>query len=467
MNGIAELYRLRLADGIAAGDVTPMMCFPIGEWHSSKYPDLPLTEDLANEIIANFAGNVLGTEPVVDSSGSHDTSAPAAGWVKRVYLASYEQGDVTGLALWADVKWTQLGAELLTDEQYKYGSVEVGSVTLNDSGETIDNVLRSLTLTNTPVLRLMPGVQNAAEKQRDVVTLSLSEVTAAEPGSYNDLRDTLERQLMDAFGERLWVCDFGTEWVVYEGSGLDDVQHTYRTPYEKAEEGITLGQPVEVKRETTYVPVSDSNPALTPQSADSAAVAPGKAAEGQTAAFTEGAAPKGSDHMKTVAVKLNLAEDADEGSILAGVVKLAEDRDAEKARADAAELKLTERDKAERTRAFEAKFAEATEPDEKGRVRVLPGEKDAYAKLAEADHDATLAALDARMSGPVALQLGEVGSGGEGESHADPSVELAAKAKARAKADSTTYAEAERMVLAEDESLAERYRAFRINPKEA
>ena len=32
------LYRLKLAEVINAGDVTPMMVFPIGEWHSAKIP---------------------------------------------------------------------------------------------------------------------------------------------------------------------------------------------------------------------------------------------------------------------------------------------------------------------------------------------------------------------------------------------------------------------------------------------
>ena len=108
---------------------------------------------------------MLGREPVVDSSGNHNTAAPAAGWVKRVYLASYEEGGVTGLALWADVKWTSLGAKLLTDDQYKYGSVEIGSVTVNATGDEVPNVMRSLTLCNTPVLSIMPGVKDAAAKQ--------------------------------------------------------------------------------------------------------------------------------------------------------------------------------------------------------------------------------------------------------------------------------------------------------------
>ena len=179
---LVELYRLRLADGIEAGDISPMMVFPIGQWHSAKYPELPLTEQLADELIANFEAGVLGTEPVVDSSGKHDTSAPAAGWVKRLYLAGYEGGGEDGLALWADVKWTALGAELLSDERYKYGSVEIGSVVMNDSGETVDNVLRSLTLTNTPVLRLMPGVQDAAARRGDPLTLSLAEFVMDDSG---------------------------------------------------------------------------------------------------------------------------------------------------------------------------------------------------------------------------------------------------------------------------------------------
>ena len=172
MKSLAEFYRLKLAEVIHPGDVTPVMCFPIGSFHSAKYPDLDLTEQLAEELIANFEAAVLGREPVVDSSGRHDTSAPAAGWVKRTYLGSYEEGDVTGMALWADVQWTALGAQLLNDNQYRYSSVEIGPVTLNDSGDVIDNVLRSLTLTNTPVLSMMGDVKDAAAKLKVVATLS-------------------------------------------------------------------------------------------------------------------------------------------------------------------------------------------------------------------------------------------------------------------------------------------------------
>ena len=181
MSAVQELYRVHLDETISAGQITPMMVFPIGSFHSAKYPDLEMTEELAHEIIANFEAGVLGREPVVDSSGRHDVSAPAAGWVKKVYLASYEEGAVTGMALWADVKWTSLGAKLLSDEEYKYGSVEIGPVVMNESGETIANVLRSLTLCNTPVLSIMPAVKDAKAAQRQAAVIAtLSEFSLRE-----------------------------------------------------------------------------------------------------------------------------------------------------------------------------------------------------------------------------------------------------------------------------------------------
>lgn len=373
MTSLQALYRVRLGEAIQAGDTTPMMVFPVGEWHSAKYPNLPLTEELANELIANFEAGVLGTEPVVDSSGKHDTSAPAAGWVKRVYLASYEEGDVTGLALWADVKWTPLGAELLTSEQYKYGSVEIGSVVLNDSGETVDNVLRSLTLTNTPVLRLMPDVQNAAEKQRVVATLSLSEFSLA------------------------------TE---------DD------------------GSPVE------------------PTPADSPAVAAGETDEGQTVTLAEGdAATKGSESMKTVALRLGLAEDSAEDVILAEVEKLAEHDAAETVRADAAEAKLAEAAEAAHKAAVAVTLDEAMNAGE-----ITPAERETLLADDDAKRDAFLAA----RKGLKVIDLSERGSSDEGDEEKSAVQTLAEKTTARAEKDGVNLIAAEQLVLAEDPDLAKR-----------
>lgn len=455
--GLSELYRVRLSETIKAGDTTPMMVFPIGEWHSHRYPSLPLTEELANELIANFESGILGTEPVVDSSGKHDTSAPAAGWVKRVYLASYEEGDVTGLALWADVKWTALGATMLSAELYKYGSVEIGPVTMNDSGDEVDNVLRSLTLTNTPVLRLMPGVRNAAEKQRVAMTLSLSEVTAAEPGSTNEEREALEAVCQDAYGamnESVYIEDFGPDWVVFHtyqgGEGT-----YYRAPYAKTENGTTLGTPVEVKRETTYVPVSDSSPAGA-QTASSPAYAVGMADEGHGAHLSEGdAARRGADPMKTVINALKLAEGADESAIHAAVVKLAEERDTETKRADDATAKLAE---VEKTKRAGEVAVELTEIEKLGNL--TPGEKPEFVTLAEDKPDVYAARVAERKALPegTKIKFGEAGTSASGsEASDDPTVAVDLAAKKLAEERSIPYGEAMTLALAEDPALAGRY----------
>lgn len=504
---LVELYRLRLADGIEAGDISPMMVFPIGQWHSAKYPELPLTEQLADELIANFEAGVLGTEPVVDSSGKHDTSAPAAGWVKRLYLAGYEGGGEDGLALWADVKWTALGAELLSDERYKYGSVEIGSVVMNDSGETVDNVLRSLTLTNTPVLRVMPGVQDAAARRGDPLTLSLAEfvmddsgeddpmaslladleavldkasatlkgkpgvravrtylretlakagaVKLAEPGSVEERRRLLQEAVAAAFpqpgGEEPLIEDFGPDWLIWSTWSGGEPRY-WRCPYEATDQGITLGQPVEVKRETTYVPVSDGAPGAALPS-DSQAIAMGEAGEGAGAATVEDhAARKGVERRmneKALSI-LQLAEDASEEAQSAAVLALAEER-------DDLQRQLDERDKAERTREFEAKLAEAMKPDEQQLVHILPGEREVYLALAEVDHARALAAIEARMQGP-GLKLGAVGSPAEGDSDQErpADVVLAEMAALLSAKDGIDIVTAQDRVLAEHPELKTR-----------
>lgn len=468
MNGIAELYRLRLAEDITAGDITPIMAFPIGNWHSAKYPDLSLTEDLAHEIIANFEAGVLGREPVVDSSGKHDTSAPAAGWVKKVYLASYEEGDVTGLALWADVQWTTLGAQLLNDGLYQYDSVEIRPVVMNESGDEVPNVLCSFTLTNTPVISIMPGVKNAAEKQRVAVTLSLSEVTLAEAGSVNDRRDELQDAVLGRFGAThggsdLYVTDFGPGWVIWS-TWQDGDDRYWRCEYKTTDQGITLGIPVEVKRDTTYVPVTDSSPTGRESASSTALSQDAKATEGHGAHLAEGvAATKGSDPMKTVAIRLNLAEDASEALVLAEVVKLAEHDAAETERADAAEVKLAETEKTGAIAAFTIKLDEKIKTEN----TVAPGQRDYFLGLA--DRNMVEAELALASHTVKVIDVAERGSGIQGDDkptkRAD--VELSELSRARMVKDGIDYPKAMALTLSENPNeIRERYQNF-LDGKEA
>lgn len=489
----------RLAEKAVSGQRLPMMLFPIGEWRSAKYPKLPLTRELAEELIANFEAGVLGTEPVIDSSGRHDTSTEAAGWFKRLYVAPLRDG---GEALFGDWEPTELGASLLNDRRYQYNSVEIGDVVDNATGKRTKNVLRSATLTNTPVLRMLPPVLEAGEAIAEPVSLALSEIEAAdedpvsglladmdalaerldgalkgkrgvpsirsflreirakvsahklaEPGSYQDLREAIERALTDLLSGRQWVVDFGDSWVVYENGALEDAPRLWRVPYVREGSEFTFGTPAEVERQTNYIPKSPSPPE---PSGDATAEPVG---DGVTAAVSgEPSNQKEKKRMSELTELLQLAEDADDALILAEVKKVTAKLVAEKTRADAAEAKLAESEQAERVRLLNEAI---------GAARIAPAEKDAFVRLAERDPETFAAMLELRKQCRV-VELGERGSGepASERTYANASVELAERAKERAAKDGSTYAEAERRVLAEDADIAERYRDFRVG-KEA
>lgn len=522
------LIPLRLAEQqIAAGDVTNVMLFPIGKWSvqnpvlMARYPEgLPLTQETADQMVANFAAGVLGTDVQFTlSNGTHSSGGPAAFWVERLYCAPYEWEGRSGDAVWAAARWTQAGADAVNDDQFRYLSIEAGELLTNDGDKVESWVLQGGVLTNHPALKIMPPLKDApqalaaaeGERTPDCVVellkladaedpvapllddmdalatkvdaalkgrkgmplfrtmlaqararIAAHKLEAAEAGSTSALRDALEQAIGDIFGERCWVCDFsdqeGDLWVVYETSTMDEPSHLFRAPYViGVDMSITLGQPVEVKRETTFVPVSDGAPGATSPSR-SQAVAIGEAGEGAGGALAEDpAAQKGVDHrMNSKALTiLKLAEDATDDAQSAAVLALAEER-------DTAVKQLADRDKADRTRDFEAKLAEAL-AEKDGVVHMLPGEKDTYLKLAAIDHEAAMAAVQARIDGPVALKLGATGSGSEGD--ADESkpadVELAEKAKARAAKDGIGIDAAQKLTLAEDPDLAQRIQSER------
>lgn len=497
MNGIADLYKL--AD-VAAGKPSPMMLFPIGDWTSDKYADLTLSQALADEVIANFEANVLRTKVPVDTN--HDPKSPANGWIDRLYMAPYEWQGLSGEALYADWTPNELGAALVNDGQFAYDSIDLADYYTDPAtGTKHDNVLKAVSLANRPVLRMMPGVRDAGDalKLAEPRTFQLSEFTAAEPtpdpvtailddmdalaakldgvlkgkagmpamrtmlkevrtkasahalaeaGSTNDQREALEQALSDAFGamhEGLYVEDFGPDWVVFHtwSAGMAE-GHYYRVDYS----GTTFGQTVEVERDTTYVPVIDSSPAGAPATSSAALSEDAKAKEGKGKRLAEGdAAQKGVDPMKTVALKLNLAEDASEEIVLAEVVKLSDER-------DAAVAKLAEVEKAKRDAAIEATLTELVDGG-----HVLPGQKDAWTKLAE-DSPESFAVFAVNAKKVKAIQLSEVGTSEGGESSTDdPTVELDNRAKKLAEERSIPYGDAMSMALAEDPALAGRYNA--------
>lgn len=282
--------------------------------------------------------------------------------------------------------------------------------------------------------------------------------TLAEAGSTNDERDALQNAVSEAYGsllDSLYVDDFAPgQWVIV--STWDDGGSVYyRMTYTNdPTTGIILGQPVEVTRDTTYVPVSDSSPAGAPPAVSTVRSAMLKATEGHRERLAEGdAAPKGCDHMDTKTLKaLQLTEGASDEAVQNAVMKLAE-------RTEAAETALAERDKADNAKEFTAKLAEAMKPDDKGGVHMLPGEKDSYLKLAELDHDSAIAAIQARIDGPATLVVGEKGTDKPGDADKSASLQLAETAAKIAAERKLDLASATDLALSENPELKARYAA--------
>ena len=152
--------------------------------------------------------------------------------------------------------------------------------------------------------------------------------------------------------------------------------------------------------------------------------------------------------MKSVALKLALAEDASEGTISPRLVKLAEHDAAETERANAARPRSSRPvTKAASMAAFTAAL------DEKiGAHTIATGERGFYVKMAE-EHLALAEKAIAQRTVKV-IDLSEKGSDSEGAGSEMPHllVESAEKSRIRAAKDGSTFDAASKLVLAESPS---------------
>jgi len=134
---------------------------PIGTFDTSGVSHLPdkltISRKLATELAANFRKGVMKTKPFVDDGGHNEDKA--SGWFTRLWVGTFPHA-ATGQpmpGLLADVEWTSLGQQLLADMQYRYLSAVIAKYKDEENGKEY-NVLRSATLTNKPVMKMMPEV---------------------------------------------------------------------------------------------------------------------------------------------------------------------------------------------------------------------------------------------------------------------------------------------------------------------
>ena len=122
------------------------LILPTGHWYSDWYGEFDITDEICEDMVANWEAKVLGERsPYIDTD--HDGGA-AMGWIKK--LEAREDG------LHAQIEWTEPGRELLEKGIYKYFSAQFGEHKDIHTGLIIKNVLIAVTLTNRPFMNTMP-----------------------------------------------------------------------------------------------------------------------------------------------------------------------------------------------------------------------------------------------------------------------------------------------------------------------
>jgi len=111
---------------------------------------LKITEEMLSDFVDNFNEGVYGTEVQVNLG--HNRDGEAAGWIKRLFTE--------GERLMAEVEWTPIGVEKITNKQYRFTSSEFSlSYPHYKTGEKVKNVFIGCALTNIPAMKGMAPVQ--------------------------------------------------------------------------------------------------------------------------------------------------------------------------------------------------------------------------------------------------------------------------------------------------------------------
>jgi len=151
-------------DAGTAGTVSSVPILPIGTFDTSAHAHLPkrltISHELAETLVENFDKRVGKVIPFVDD-GKH-AEDKAAGWIVGLHIGEFPHA-VTGdpiPGLIADVEWTSLGESMLADKQYRYVSALFAPYHDEETGKDY-TVLRSVTPTNKPVMKMLPEISLA------------------------------------------------------------------------------------------------------------------------------------------------------------------------------------------------------------------------------------------------------------------------------------------------------------------
>jgi len=128
---------------------------PIGSWEHSQYGQLDITPERIQCMAANYAAGLPGVDLPVDLDHAW---GEAVGWIQSV--------EARDDGLWGLIEFNARGMELLSDRAYRYISPEWFPDWKDErTGEHYENVLTSVALTNRPWFKELPAIVTSEDER--------------------------------------------------------------------------------------------------------------------------------------------------------------------------------------------------------------------------------------------------------------------------------------------------------------
>ncbi len=152
VRGVPQTIRF---DDNTAGNPQPIpadvQVIRTGTFNFGPQGELTITTDMLRSMVKNFTDKVRGVDLAIDYK--HDSDDVAAGWINSIYLMNDDQ------ELWANVKWTPKGRQVLSDKEFRYLSADFHlNFQNNETNIAYGPTLFGAGLTNRPFIKEMKPV---------------------------------------------------------------------------------------------------------------------------------------------------------------------------------------------------------------------------------------------------------------------------------------------------------------------
>lgn len=166
---------------------------PTGKWDHPVYGEMEITSADIAEFVSNFNDKVRRDIPITagHDNGMNGGELPAVGWFTDVI----DRG-VNGL--WAGVKWTEEGVQLLQQRAFKYFSPEFyEQYTDPETGDKYGHVLVGGALTNKPYFKELAPVASFSEPaiiHQFTEDMNLNDILSKKPEELSDEEKAFVRE---------------------------------------------------------------------------------------------------------------------------------------------------------------------------------------------------------------------------------------------------------------------------------